>query len=92
MSLVELLVELLAVLPVVLQQVATAGPVVAAILLAATITFIMSSITWCIDPGSADAIWEINLRSCKAARNVKALNCENTPFPKRLNVLRTRHH
>ena len=45
MSLAELLVELLAVLPVVLQQVATAGPVVAAILLAATIMFITSSIT-----------------------------------------------
>eukprot|EP00913_Durusdinium_trenchii_P026489 g24855.t1 len=56
MSLVELLVELLAVLPVVLQQVATAGPVVAAILLAATITFIMSSITWCIDPGIIDFV------------------------------------
>ena len=39
------LVELLAVLPVVLQQAATAGPVVAAILLAATIMFITSSIT-----------------------------------------------
>ncbi|CAK9010806.1 unnamed protein product, partial [Durusdinium trenchii] len=50
------LVELLAVLPVVLQQAATAGPVVAAILLAATITFIMSSITWCIDPGIIDFV------------------------------------